>query len=344
MHHHDLQPWRHGHDFREDRSRAERNTRIVMLLTAVTMVAEIMAGSVFGSMALLADGWHMATHVAAFAITILAYRYERRHAADPRFSFGTGKVGMLGGYTSAVALAVVAALMALESLERFVLPQAIRFDEAIAVAAIGLLVNVISALLLRDHHDHGHAPDHAHAHGSGHAHDHDQNLRAAYVHVLADALTSVLAIAALTAGKVLGWAWLDALMGLVGAAVIAKWAWGLLRDTGVILLDGSVSGSIRRAVTEALESDRDTRVSDLHVWHITPNRLAAAIALVTHEPQDPGYYKTLLQGIQSLVHVTVEVNPCAGVSCLGAGPDAAFSRPRSSSGSGRPAAPGRLPG
>jgi cation diffusion facilitator family transporter len=342
MHHHDLQPWRHGHDFREDRSRAERNTRIVMLLTAVTMVAEIMAGSVFGSMALLADGWHMATHVAAFGITIVAYRYERRHAGDPRFSFGTGKVGVLGGYTSAVALAVVAALMALESLERFVLPQAIRFDEAIAVAAIGLLVNVISALLLRDHHDHGHAPDHAH--GSGHAHDHDQNLRAAYVHVLADALTSVLAIVALTAGKVLGWAWLDALMGLVGAAVIAKWAWGLLRDTGVILLDGSVSGSIRRAVTEALESDRDTRVSDLHVWHISPNRLAAAIALVTHEPQDPGYYKTLLQGIQSLVHVTVEVNPCAGVSCLGAGPDAAFSRPRSSSGSGRPAAPGRLPG
>ncbi len=311
MHHHDLQPWRHAHDFREDRSRAERNTRIVMLLTAVTMLAEIVAGSVFGSMALLADGWHMATHVAAFGITIVAYRYERRHAADPRFSFGTGKVGVLGGYTSAVALGVVAGLMALESLQRFVLPQAIRFDEAIAVAVLGLLVNVISALLLRDHDDH----DHAHAHGSGHAHEHDHNLRAAYVHVLADALTSVLAIVALSAGKVLGWIWLDALMGLVGAAVIAKWAWGLLLDTGVILLDGSVNGSIRRAVTEALESDRDTRVSDLHVWHLTPSRLAAAIALVTHEPQDPGHYKTLLKGIPALVHVTVEVNPCRDPAC-----------------------------
>ncbi len=335
MHHHDLQPWRHGHDFREDRSRAERNTRIVMLLTAVTMVAEIVAGSVYGSMALLADGWHMATHVAAFGITIVAYRYERRHAADPRFSFGTGKVGVLGGYTSAVALGVVAALMALESLERFVLPQAIQFDEAIAVAAIGLLVNVISALLLRDHH-HNH---HAHAHGTGHthtpshAHHHqqDQNLRAAYVHVLADALTSVLAIVALTAGKVLGWTWLDALMGLVGAAVIAKWAWGLLRDTGVILLDGSVSGSIRRAIAEALETDRDTRISDLHVWHITPSRLAAAIAVVTHEPQEPAHYKGLLQGIPSLVHVTVEVNPCRGEACLGA---AARPRARATSRSG----------
>ncbi|MGB5136460.1 MAG: CDF family Co(II)/Ni(II) efflux transporter DmeF [Prochlorococcaceae cyanobacterium] len=318
MHHHDLQPWRHAHDFSEDRSRAERNTRIVMLLTAVTMVAEIAAGSVYGSMALLADGWHMATHVAAFGITVFAYRYERRYAGDPRFSFGTGKVGVLGGYTSAVALGVVAALMALESLVRVVLPQAIRFDEAIVVAAIGLLVNVISALLLRNHDDHAHA----HAQGSGHAHVHDQNLRAAYLHVIADALTSVLAIVALTAGKVLGWIWLDALMGLVGAAVIATWAWGLLRDTGVILLDGSVSGSIRRAVTEALETDRDTRVSDLHVWHITPSRLAAAIALVTHEPQDPGYYKTLLKGIPALVHVTVEVNPCRDHACGGVAPRA----------------------
>lgn len=309
LHHPDLQPWRHAHDFREDRSRAERNTRIVMLLTAVTMVAEIVAGSVYGSMALLADGWHMATHVAAFAITIVAYRYERRHAADPRFSFGTGKVGVLGGYTSAVALGVVAALMALESLERFVAPQAIQFQEATAVAVIGLLVNLISALLLRDHHDH----DHEH-----HGHHQDQNLRAAYVHVLADALTSVLAIVALTAGRVLGWTWLDALMGLVGAAVITKWAWGLLRDTGVILLDGSVSGSIKRAITEALETDRDTRISDLHVWPISPNCLAAAIAVVTHEPQPPDHYKALLQAIPELVHITVEVHLCPGEPCLGA--------------------------
>ncbi|MFO8237421.1 MAG: CDF family Co(II)/Ni(II) efflux transporter DmeF, partial [Prochlorococcaceae cyanobacterium] len=286
------------------------------------------AGSVYGSMALLADGWHMATHVAAFGITIVAYRYERRHAADPRFSFGTGKVGVLGGYTSAVALGVVAGLMALESLERFVSPQAIRFDEAISVALIGLLVNVISALLLRDHHDHSHNHDHAH----DHAHQgQDQNLRAAYVHVIADALTSVLAIVALTAGKVLGWIWLDALMGLVGAAVITRWAWGLLRDTGVILLDGSVSGSIKRAIFEALETDRDNRISDLHVWHITPSHLAAAIAVVTHEPQEPAHYKALLQGIPSLVHVTVEVNPCRGTSCLGV---TARPRARAASGSG----------
>ena len=316
MHHHalqhpDLQPWRHAHDFREDRSRAERNTRIVMLLTAVTMVAEIVAGSVYGSMALLADGWHMATHVAAFAITIVAYRYERRHAADPRFSFGTGKVGVLGGYTSAVALGVVAALMALESLERFVAPQAIQFQEATAVAVIGLLVNLISALLLRDHHhNHGHQDQDQ---------GQDQNLRAAYVHVLADALTSVLAIVALTAGRVLGWTWLDALMGLVGAAVISKWAWGLLRDTGVILLDGSASGSIRRAITKALESDRDSRISDLHVWPISPNRLAAAIAVVTHDPQPPDHYKALLRAIPGLVHITVEVHLCPGEPCLGTG-------------------------
>lgn len=309
MHNHDLAYWQHAHDFREDRSRAERNTRIVMLLTAVTMVAEILAGSAFGSMALLADGWHMATHVAAFGITIFAYRYERRHATDRRFSFGTGKVSVLGGYTSAVALGVVALLMALESLERLVLPETIRFDEAIAVAVIGLVVNVISAMLLRDH------DDHAHGHGTGHVHHHDQNLRAAYLHVIADALTSVLAIIALTAGKTLGWIWLDALMGLVGAAVIAKWASGLLGDTGAILLDGAVGEHSRRAIIETLEADHDNRISDLHVWHITPDRLAAAIAVVTHEPQEPGYYKHLLKGIPSLAHVTVEVNLCRGESC-----------------------------
>ncbi|MDF0556240.1 CDF family Co(II)/Ni(II) efflux transporter DmeF [Kamptonema sp. UHCC 0994] len=304
MHIHNLEQWQHSHDFSVNQDRAEKNTKVVMLLTAVTMVAEIIAGTIFGSMALLADGWHMATHVAAFGIAVFAYQYARSHATDPKYTFGTGKVSVLGGFASAVALAVIAFIMALESAVRLFQPQAIQFNEAIGVAVIGLVVNLASAWLLQDHHDHHH--DHHHNH-----HEHlDHNLRAAYLHVLADALTSVFAIVALFAGKFLGWVWMDAVMGLVGAGVIAKWSYGLVRDTGLILLDGAIDKRIKLDIVTAIEENADNRVTDLHIWHIGQNHLAATISLVTHYPQTPEYYKNLLSHISSLSHVLVEVNYC----------------------------------
>ena len=308
MHIHTLSDWQHAHDFLVIQEHGEKRTVQVLLLTAFTMVAEITAGLVFGSMALLADGWHMGTHVAAFSITIFAYRYAKKHADSTRFSFGTGKVSVLGGFASAVALVVVALMMALESIHRLFSPQAIRFNEAIGVAIIGLMVNLFSALLLQSHH--GHGRDHAH----GHHHDH--NLRAAYLHVLADAFTSVLAIMALSAGKFLAWHWLDPMMGIVGAAVITKWAHGLLRETSSILLDGSMAPEVQQALMEAIESDRDNRVSDVHVWKVGPNHCAGIISLVTHFPQSPEYYKNLIKGQANLAHITIEVNPCKSEPCV----------------------------
>lgn len=313
MHIHTLEHWQHSHDFSTNQDRAERNTKIVMLLTAITMIAEIVAGTIFGSMALLADGWHMATHVAAFGIAIFAYQYARRHAADPKFTFGTGKVSVLGGFASAVALAVIAFVMAFESVARLFQPQAIQFNEAIGVALLGLVVNLASAWLLRDHHDHGH--DH-HSDDHDHHHHQDHNLRAAYVHVLADALTSVLAIVALFAGKFLGWVWLDAVMGLVGAGVITRWAYGLVSDTGSILLDGGIDKQIKLDIMTAIEDDADNRITDLHLWYVSQNHIAATISLVSHYPQTPEHYKRLLCHIPALSHVIVEVNHCHGEPCL----------------------------
>jgi cation diffusion facilitator family transporter len=289
-----------------------------MLLTAITMVVEIVAGVTYGSMALLADGWHMATHVAAFGIAVFAYQYARSHATDPKYTFGTGKVNVLGGFASAVALAVIAFVMALESIARLFQPQSIQFNEAIGVAMIGLIVNLVSAWLLQDHHDHSHhsVEHHGHHdhdpddHPSHHADHRDHNLRAAYFHVVADALTSVFAIVALFAGKFLGLIWMDAAMGLVGAAVITRWAYGLVRDTGVILLDGAIDKRIKLAIVNAIEEDADNRVTDLHVWHVAQNHVAATVSLVTHQPQTPDYYKKLLDHIPALSHVLVEVNHC----------------------------------
>ena len=277
-----------------------------MWLTAITMVVEIIAGSFFGSMALLADGWHMATHVAAFGITVFAYRYARRHANNSQYTFGTGKVTILGGYTSAIALAVTALTIAIESVTRFFEPIAIQFNEAIAVAILGLIVNLASAWLLQDPHQHDHH----------HHHHHDSNLQAAYIHVLTDALTSILAIIALFAGKYFGWIWLDAVMGLVGAFVISKWAYDLVRDTGKILLDGAIDKQIKLDIITAIEADADNRIADLHVWYVGENRLAATISLVTHYPRLPEHYKSLLGGISSLTHVLVEVNQCRGEPCI----------------------------
>ena len=308
MHIHTLDKWRHIHDYSTRNDKGERRTQYVLLLTAITMVAEIFAGTVYGSMALLADGWHMGTHVAAFFITIYAYRYARKHENSPAFSFGTGKVTVLGGFSSAVALAVVALVMLVESLERIMNPETIQFNQAIAVAGVGLLVNVVSAFILRDEHDHSHSHHHDH--------HHDHNLRAAYLHVLADAMTSLLAIFALLGGKYIGWNWLDPLMGIVGAAVITRWAYGLLRETGPILLDASIEQDYRQAIQDAIENDADNRVSDIHVWKVGANHYAAIISLVTHFPNSMEHYKNLLRDFHKLSHITIEVQECKETPCI----------------------------
>lgn len=303
MHHSDLSRWQHDHDYLpRGHARGERQTRRVIALTATMMVAEIVAGSAFGSMALLADGWHMASHASALSITAFAYWYARRHSGDPRYCFGTGKVSVLGGYTSAIVLAVIAILIAGESITRFLRPVAIHFDEAIVVAVLGLAVNLVSAWMLRGDHDHAHA---------GHGHHHDHNLRAAYLHVLADALTSTTAIVALTAGKYAGWAWMDPAMGVVGSLVIARWSYGLIKDCSSILLDGGVDEAARNTVREALESDGDAVATDIHVWRLGPVDLAAAIAIVADRPAPPDEYRArLAAAMPSLSHVTLEVNTC----------------------------------
>jgi cation diffusion facilitator family transporter len=320
MHSDTLDRLQHDHAYHLDAAEGERRTRWVVWLTAFMMVVEITAGYGFGSMALLADGWHMGTHVAALSISLFAYRYARRHARSERFSFGTGKVGALGGFASAVALAMVALLMGLESLGRLIHPEAIRFDEAILVAVVGLAVNLASAWLLHGagghpphhHQGHDHEHDHDHAHGGRH---HDHNLRAAYLHVVADALTSLLAIVALFAGKYFGWVWMDALMGLVGAALITRWGYGLMRETSRILLDASAEAGTLARVRDLIESDADNRVADLHVWRLGARDYAAIVSLVTHEPRAPEHYKRLLRDMANLSHVTVEVHRCRETGC-----------------------------
>jgi len=309
MHVHNIDRWTHDHRFDLDAARGERNTLRVIALTIVMMVIEIFAGALFGSMALIADGWHMGTHAAALCITVFAYRYARRHAENPIYSFGTGKVGALGGFASAVVLGVVALLMVFESVQRFFEPLAIRLDEAIFVAVLGLIVNLVSAYILQsggDGHDHGH----------GHAHRHDHNLRAAYLHVVADALTSFLAIFALFAGKLLGWVWMDPAMGIVGAIVITRWSVGLLRDSSSVLLDSDVPEEMLAQVRTAIESDADNRVTDLHLWRVGAGQISAIVSLVTHYPKPPEHYKELLTAFEELAHVTVEVNEGPGEPCL----------------------------
>lgn len=312
MHRTDSTSWRHSHDFASDTTVAERRTRVVIAITAAMMVVEIVAGIGFGSMALLADGWHMSTHVAAFLITALTYYYSRRHAADPRFSFGTGKMGVLGGFASAVILAIIALLMAGESAHRVFDPRPIRFNEAIVIACVGLLVNLTCALLLKDHHQHHHAPGHAgHGHGHDHHHHHDLNRHAAYLHVLADALTSVTAIVALLAGKFFGWSWLDPVIGIAGSAIVAVWAYGLIRDTSGILLDRTPESSdLPDEIRRAVESDGDSIITDLHIWQVGTGRFAAIVSIVTHQPKSVDAYRERFLEHEELVHVTVEVQEC----------------------------------
>lgn len=309
MHIHTLDNWQHSHNFSVKNDKGERRTLYVLILTAVTMIVEILAGSIYGSMALLADGWHMGTHVAAFMITIFAYRYARKNASNPAYAFGTGKVSVLGGFASAVALAVVALVMLIESMQRVINPHDIHFNEAIAVAVLGLSVNIVSAFLLKDEHHHHH-------HGDEHHHYHDHNLRAAYLHVLADALTSLLAIVALLSGKYFGWNWLDPVMGIVGAIIITRWSYGLLKQTSPILLDGSIEEKYHSSIKKTIEKDSDNRVSDLHVWKVGANHYAAIISIVTHFPKSAEYYKGLLKDFHRLSHTTVEVNVCEGEPCV----------------------------
>jgi cation diffusion facilitator family transporter len=308
MHRTDLSRWQHSHDYTVDSAGAERRTRIVIAITATMMVVEIAAGMVYGSMALLADGWHMSTHVAAFLITALAYYFSRQRTADRRYSFGTGKMGVLGSFASAVVLAVIALFMAGESVHRFFEPQPIQFNQAIGVAVIGLVVNLVCAWLLKDEHSHHHGHGHEHGHEHGHR---DLNLRAAYIHVLADALTSVTAIVALTAGKFLGWFWLDPVMGIVGSVIVSAWAYGLVRDSSGILLDRTPESSdLPDEIRRAVESDGDSRISDLHVWQVGAGKFAAIVCIVGHDPKPVETYRELFREHEELVHVTIEVQRC----------------------------------
>ncbi|WP_375737473.1 CDF family Co(II)/Ni(II) efflux transporter DmeF [Pseudomonas boanensis] len=306
--------WEPSHDYRPLEHGGERQAWLVVALTGGTMLAEIVAGLWFNSMALLADGWHMASHMVAIGMAAFAYRLARHYVQDPRFTFGTWKVEVLAGFASAVLLMVVVLLMALESLWRLWLPVEIGYEVALWVAVVGLAVNLASARLLRDKHEHGHAHhDHDHDHAHGHRHGGlDLNRHAAYLHVLADALTSVAAIFALLGGMLLGWAWLDPLMGLLGALIIGIWAKGLLLETGKVLVDREMDRPLVELVRTTLERIPDTEVADLHLWRVGRTQFACIISLVTHGETSADRYKARLAGFSELVHVTVEVNRCGG--------------------------------
>ena len=289
--------WRHSHAFGQDKKQSgEFRTFIVIAITSSMMLVEIVAGLAFGSMALLADGLHMGSHTIALSINAFAYVYARRNANNERYSFGTGKVNTLGGYTGAILLAVVASMMAWESVERLIAPISIAFNQAIIVAVLGLVVNGASVFILGINQGHGH--EH---------HRHDHNLRSAYFHVLADAITSLLAIFALLVGKYFGAVWMDSVMGVVGAALVARWSLGLLKSTGVILLDQQSSKETQDSIRKTIEND-DNRIVDLHLWAVGPDIYSAVISIVSRSPQQPEYYKSLLANELTLDHISIEVH------------------------------------
>jgi cation diffusion facilitator family transporter len=341
---HDLSGWTHNHAYDPGNRAGERGTWTVVGITAVTMVAEIVAGVATGSMALLADGWHMATHVLALSIAGSAYLLARRWSRDQRFAFGTWKIEVLGAFSSALILGVIAVGVVVESVMRMVTPADIEFGPALAIAVLGLAVNIVSAIVLGhahsegSGHEHGHAHEDHHGHGHGHGHDHDHdhdheldddhahpahhgepahdlNLRSAYIHVIADAFTSVLAIAALSAGFWLGVTWLDPVMGFVGALVILSWSKTLIADSSRVLLDREMDNPVVHQIRKAIETDGDTEIADLHVWRVGRASHAAVLTVVAQNPLAPDAYRARLAGISSLTHVSVEVNQCPHGDC-----------------------------
>ncbi len=319
MHDNLLKQLTHEHDFDKANAENEKKTLNVIALTSITMVIEIVAGALTGSMALLADGWHMATHAFALGITYFAFVMARKFSNSDKFSFGTGKFGILSAYTSALFLGCTAIYMMVESLSRFINPIDIAFNEAIIVSIIGLTVNVLSIWMLHgkdgDHHEHEHGHGHGHDHENHHGHKHDHNLRAAYLHVVADALTSVLAIIALISGKYLGWSFLDPVMGIVGGVLIAKWAWGLLRSSSLILLDGSEDKELNSAIVTAIESDGDSVVADLHIWPLSSTSLAATIIVISKQQRPSLEYSDRLSHLEKIKHITIETHICTDELC-----------------------------
>lgn len=316
MHTHDLSAWTHDHVFDHGNQAAERGTRAVMWITAAMMVVEIAAGWWFNSMALLADGWHMSSHAVAIGLSAFSYGAARRYARDPRFAFGTWKIEILGGFASAIFLLGVAAMMVVGSMERLFSPQPIHYQEAMIVAAVGLVVNIVCAFILggaHHHHDHhgGHADD---GHDAHHGHHHDLNLKSAYVHVVADAATSVLAIAALAGGWLYGWAWLDPMMGLAGAILVGVWAKNLIAETGKVLLDREMDHPVVKEIREAVESGLkagETRVTDLHVWRVGKRAYSCALSVVTHDARlTPARVRQHLAQHEEIAHVTIEIHRC----------------------------------
>lgn len=329
----ELSPWTHTHVFDEGNLAAEKRTRLVMVITALMMVVEITAGWWFNSMALLADGWHMSSHAVAIGLSALAYATARRYAHDHRFAFGTWKIEVLAGFASAIFLLGVAVMMVVGSVERIFSPQPIQFVEAIVVAVLGLAVNVACALILNGAHDHGHGHSHGHDHGHHHEHHdhaeeghhghHDLNLRAAYLHVIADAATSVLAIIALLGGMFYGWDWLDPVMGIVGAVLVARWAVGLIRDTSRVLLDREmdhpVVEEVRQAIAEHAAWATTPQIVDLHVWRVGREKFAVIVSLTTADDQvTPEAVRRVLGQHEELAHVSVEVNRLVGDGSLAA--------------------------
>jgi len=312
-----ITPWQKPRSFLVVEPSNEARTLWAGILTAITMGVEILAGLFTGSMALLADGWHMGTHLAALGVAFAAYLLARRYEKDSRFAFGTGKITVLGGFTSAIILAMVGFMMILESLLRLLAPQPIQYSMALIVAVTGLIVNLACAVILggpsHSHHSHGPEEDHSHAHTDAHSHSHrDVNLRAAYLHVLADALTSILAIAALLAASSLGWVWMDAAVGIAGGVIVGAWAWNLIRESSGILLDRAPAGDLVDQIRRTIESEEDNRVADLRIWPVGPEKFAAILSLVASSPRPPSHYASRLKEFTQIVHLTVEAHPCTG--------------------------------
>jgi cation diffusion facilitator family transporter len=306
----DLSDWTHDHAFDSNSEVAERSTRLVMWITVVTMFVEILAGWAFNSMSLLADGWHMSSHALAIGLSAMAYAAARTYANDPRFAFGTWKIEILAGFASALSLLGVALTMVIGSLERLISPQAIQFEEAIIVGVLGLAVNLVCAYILgQAHHQHGHGPGHAHSAHEHHPHHHDLNLKSAYFHVVADAFTSVLAIVALVGGWLYGWAWLDPVMGIVGAVLVALWAKSLLLETAKVLLDREMDHPVVQEIKDAVEADGQTRVTDLHVWRVGKKVYSCALTAVTQDAQlTPNTLRERLAVHEEIIHSTIELH------------------------------------